>query len=74
VLFPIRKLVGGPLKLKLVVLKVEAKELLEDSKTTSPRVFTATVGEPFKESPVTVTDPVAAVAALSAPRLIVPVQ
>ena len=71
---PIRKLDGGPVILKLVVLNVEPKEALEDSKTTAPTVFTAKVGEPFRESPVTVTDPVAAVAALSAPRLIVPVQ
>jgi hypothetical protein len=71
---PIRKLAGGPLRLKLVVVNVAPNEELEDSKTTAPVVFTATVGEPFNESPVTVTDPVAAVDAASAPRLIVPVQ
>jgi hypothetical protein len=74
VLFPMRKLEGGPLRLKLVVVNVAPNEVLEDSKTTAPVVLTATVGEPFNESPVTVTDPVAAVEAARAPRLIVPVQ
>jgi hypothetical protein len=35
---PILKLDGGPARVKLVVLKVEAKFALEDSKTTSPVV------------------------------------
>lgn len=73
-LFPMRKLEGGPLRLKLIVLNVEPNDVPDDSNTTAPAVFTATVGEPFNESPVTVTDPAAAVEAASAPRLMVPVQ
>jgi hypothetical protein len=72
--FPIRKLVSGPDKLKLVVPKVELKFAPEDSNTTAPVVFTETVGVPFSASPMTFMSPFDAVAPLSAPRLIVPVQ
>jgi hypothetical protein len=72
--FPIRKPEGGPLKVRLAVLKVDVKFAPEDSKTTAPVVLTETVGVPLSASPITLIAPDEAVALLRAPRFIVPVQ
>ena len=71
--FPIRKLDGGPARVKLVVLNVALNEALLDSNTTAPVVFTKIVGVPFSLSPTTVMFPVEAVAPARAPRLYVPI-
>jgi hypothetical protein len=65
---PIRKLDGGPLKLKLVVLKAEVKFAPEDSSTTAPVVLILSTAFEAITSPTTVTLPEALVA-LVAPRL-----
>ena len=66
---PILRLEGGPAKVKLVVLNVELKDALVDSKTTAPVVLTKIVGVPFRASPTTLMFPVEAVALERAPRL-----
>jgi hypothetical protein len=68
-LFPIRKLDGLPLKLNAAVLNVPVNAEVEDSKTTSPVVFTLIAVAPLITSPVTVTLPLGAVPADVAPRL-----
>ena len=65
---PIRKLDGGPLKLKLVVLNAEVKFAPDDSSTTAPVVLMFRAAFDAITSPITVTLPVAVVA-LVAPRL-----
>ncbi len=68
-LLPIRKLDGLPLRLNAEVLNVPVKAELEDSKTTSPEVFTFIAVAPLITSPITVTLPLGAVPAEVAPRL-----
>jgi hypothetical protein len=73
--FPMRRLLGGPAIVKLVVLNVDAKFALEDSNTTAPVVRVYTVGVPFNASPITVTSLAAAVVAeLNEPKFTVPAQ
>ena len=66
--FPIRKLDGGPLKLKLVVVNAEVKFAPEDSSTTAPVVLMLIAAFEPITSPMTVTLPEALVAPV-APRL-----
>jgi hypothetical protein len=67
-LFAIRKLAGGPLKLKLVVLNAEVKFAPDDSSTTAPVVLMLSAAFDAITSPMTVTLPEALVE-LVAPRL-----
>ncbi len=65
---PIRKLDGGPLRLRLVVLNAEVKFAPDDSSTTAPVVLMLSAAFEAITSPITVTLP-EALDELVAPRL-----
>ena len=65
---PIRRLEGGPAKVKLLFVNVLANEAAVDSNTTAPVVFTVRVDAAEILFPITVTLPLA-VELLVAPKL-----